>query len=43
MITILTVIAVTALVPSVAAAVGDVQDRVRSHKLQRELVKAFRS
>lgn len=38
---ILTIIAVASLVPSVYAACGEVQDRVRSNKLQRELVKAF--
>lgn len=38
---ILTIIAVASLVPSVYAAYGEVWDRVRSNKLQRELIKAF--
>lgn len=38
---ILTVIAVASFVPTVYAACGEVRDRVRSARLQRELVKAF--
>jgi hypothetical protein len=38
---ILTIIAVASLVPSVYAACGEVRDRIRSQKLQRELVKTF--
>lgn len=37
----ITIIAVASLVPSVYAAFGEVRDRVRSRRLQRELVKAF--
>jgi hypothetical protein len=38
---ILAIIAVASLVPSVYAACGEVRDRIRSQRLQRELVRAF--